>query len=61
MVPVVIRGTAEMMPKGTLKILKVGEAVVEFLPAVRPSDYASKEELMEVVRGEMQKALGNSK
>jgi 1-acyl-sn-glycerol-3-phosphate acyltransferase len=58
MVPVVIRGTAEMMPKGTLKFVKVGTAVVEFLPAVRPGDYASKEELMAAVRGEMEVALG---
>jgi len=57
MVPVVIRGTAEMMPKGTLKIVKVGTAVVEFLPVVRPGDFATKEELMGAVRGEMERAL----
>ena len=56
MVPMVIRGTAQMMRKGSLK-LSPGEAVVRFLPALRPADYASKEALMEAVRLEMQAAL----
>jgi 1-acyl-sn-glycerol-3-phosphate acyltransferase len=56
MVPVVLRGTQQMMPKGTLK-MKPGEAVVEFLPAIEPGDYASREELMEAVRGAMERAL----
>jgi hypothetical protein len=34
-----------------------GEAVVEFLPVLRPSAFATKEELMEAVRTEMQAAL----
>jgi 1-acyl-sn-glycerol-3-phosphate acyltransferase len=56
MVPVVIRGTAQMMPKGTLKV-KRGEAVVEFLPVVWPQDYATREDLMAAVRSRMEQAL----
>jgi 1-acyl-sn-glycerol-3-phosphate acyltransferase len=52
MIPVVIRGTREMMPKGTLKT-KPGTAVVRFLPAIEPSDYATREELMDAVRSAM--------
>jgi 1-acyl-sn-glycerol-3-phosphate acyltransferase len=55
-VPVVIRGTAGMMRKGSLKI-EPGEAVVRFLPFVRPEGFGSMEELMEAVRGAMQAAL----
>ena len=50
LVPVAITGTAGMMPKDTLKI-KSGEAVVRFLPVVEPGAFASREELMEAVRG----------
>jgi 1-acyl-sn-glycerol-3-phosphate acyltransferase len=56
-IPVVIRGTAKMMPRDTLKITP-GEAVVTFLPPVRPQDYASREELMQAVRDEMEAELG---
>jgi 1-acyl-sn-glycerol-3-phosphate acyltransferase len=56
MVPVVIRGTAEMMRRGSWKVYP-GVAVVEFLPLVRPGEFASKEELMEAVRGAMERAL----
>lgn len=55
-IPVVITGTERMMPKGTLKI-EPGEAVVRFLPAIRPQDYASREELMEAVRAAMEREL----
>jgi 1-acyl-sn-glycerol-3-phosphate acyltransferase len=58
MVPVVIRGTAEMMRRGSLKVYP-GMAVVEFLPVVRPGEYASKEELMEAVRGATERALSD--
>jgi 1-acyl-sn-glycerol-3-phosphate acyltransferase len=51
-VPVVIRGTAGMMRKGSLKVIP-GDAVVQFLPVVRPEAYASMEDLMEAVRGAM--------
>ena len=56
MVPVVIHGTRAMMPKGTLKTKK-GSATVEFLPAILPSEYDTREELMEAVRAAMEKAL----
>ena len=59
-IPVVIRGTERMMAKGTLKI-SPGEAVIRFLPAIRPQDYASREELMEAVRAAMETELERSR
>jgi 1-acyl-sn-glycerol-3-phosphate acyltransferase len=59
MVPIVIHGTRAMMPKGNLKLVP-GEATVEFLKAIRPGDYPSKEALMESVRTAMQQALGQA-
>ncbi len=56
MVPIVIQGTAQMMRKGSLKIYP-GEATVRFLPAIRPQNFDSREDLMEAVRQEMQTAL----
>jgi 1-acyl-sn-glycerol-3-phosphate acyltransferase len=56
MVPIVIQGTAQMMRKGSMKVFP-GEAVVRFLPALRPQNFSSREELMETVRLEMQAAL----
>jgi 1-acyl-sn-glycerol-3-phosphate acyltransferase len=56
MVPIVISGTAQMMRKGSLKIFP-GEAVVRFLPVLRPENFDSREDLMEAVRLEMQAAL----
>jgi 1-acyl-sn-glycerol-3-phosphate acyltransferase len=56
MVPIVISGTAQMMRKGSLKLYP-GEAVVRFLPTLRPANYDSKEQLMEAVRLQMQAAL----
>ncbi len=56
MVPMVIRGTAQMMRKGSLRVYP-GEAVVEFLPAIQPGSFATKEELMEAVRSQMEAAL----
>ncbi len=56
MVPVVIRGTAKMMRKGSLKIYP-GEAVVKFLAVIRPADYATREDLMEAVRNAMEQEL----
>jgi 1-acyl-sn-glycerol-3-phosphate acyltransferase len=55
-IPVVIRGTARMMPKGTLRITP-GEAVVRFLPAIRPQAFASREDLMQAVRTAMEVEL----
>lgn len=57
MVPVILHGTRQMMPKGTLKIKNPGEVVVEFLPAVWPKDYSSREELMAEVRARMERQL----
>ena len=60
MVPIVIRGTAAMMPRGGWKIdprAGAGEVVVQFLPLHRPKNYASKEDLMDAVRAAMQQAL----
>jgi 1-acyl-sn-glycerol-3-phosphate acyltransferase len=56
MVPVVIRGTAGMMRKGSLKIYP-GEAVVRFLPVVWPEHFEGREELMEAVRANMEIVL----
>ena len=56
MVPIVIRGTERMMSKGSLKVIP-GEVVVRFLPAMEPSDFATREELMSAVRGEMERVL----
>jgi 1-acyl-sn-glycerol-3-phosphate acyltransferase len=56
MVPIVITGTAQMMRKGSMKVYP-GEAVVRFLPALRPQNFDSREDLMEAVRLEMQAAL----
>ena len=55
-VPVVIHGTARMMERGSLKI-HPGEVVVEYLPARRPSDFTSRETLLNAVREDMQHAL----
>jgi 1-acyl-sn-glycerol-3-phosphate acyltransferase len=56
MVPIVITGTAQMMHKGSMKVYP-GEAVVRFLPALRPQNFASREDLMDAVRLEMQAVL----
>lgn len=62
LVPMVIRGTAAMMRKGSLKLYPRaanprGEVVVEFLPMFRPQSFETKEALMEAVRARMQAAL----
>lgn len=56
MVPIVIQGTAQMMRKGSLKIFP-GVATVRFLPPIHPQDFATREDLMDAVRLEMQTAL----
>ena len=57
MVPVIIRGTRQMMPKGKLTIKNPGEVIVEFLPVVWPKNYSSREELMDADRARMEAAL----
>jgi 1-acyl-sn-glycerol-3-phosphate acyltransferase len=56
MVPIIIKGTAQMMRKGSMKVFP-GEAVVRFLPPLHPQAFESREALMEAVRTEMQSAL----
>ncbi len=55
-VPIVLHGTARMMPRNTTKI-RSGTATVEFLPARMPADFASREDLMAAVRADMEGAL----
>ncbi len=62
MVPIVIRGTAAMMQKGSLKVRPKaanarGEVVVEFLEVLRPEAFATREALMAAVRERMEAAL----
>lgn len=54
--PIVIRGTRAMMPKGT-NALKPGTATVEFLPAMDPTRFATREEMMDAVRMAMEAKL----
>ena len=56
MVPIIIKGTAQMMRKGSMKVYP-GEAVVRFLLPLHPQAFESREALMEAVRAEMQSAL----
>ena len=55
-VPIVIRGTARMMRRGSLKIYP-GEVTVRFLPARRLVECGSREALMTAVRTDMERAL----
>ena len=59
MIPIIIQGTAQMMRKGSLKVLP-GVATVRFLPALRPQNFATREALMETVRQQMQSALAEA-
>lgn len=56
-VPVVLRGTDRLMRRGSFK-LQPGEVSVEFLPALFPAAFASREALMAAVRQRMEQALG---
>jgi 1-acyl-sn-glycerol-3-phosphate acyltransferase len=55
-VPIVISGTEKLMRKGSVAITP-GVVRVEFLEALRPADFASREELMDAVRERMIAAL----
>jgi len=62
MVPIIIRGTAAMMRKGSLKVYPKaantrGEVTVEFLEPLWPTEYADKDALMAAVRERMEAAL----
>lgn len=56
MVPVIVRGTTEIWPKGS-NTLRPGEAAIEFLEPLLPGDFASREDLMAAVRQRMEDAL----
>ncbi len=55
-VPVAISGTQHMMSKGSFAI-KPGLARVEFLQAIKPADFGTREELMAAVRSAVDAAL----
>jgi 1-acyl-sn-glycerol-3-phosphate acyltransferase len=55
-VPVAISGTQTMMRKGSSSITP-GTATVQFLRAIEPKDFASREELMAAVRAALAEAL----
>lgn len=55
-VPVVLTGTAAMMPKGTIRITP-GIASVRMLPAIDPANFANREALMDAVFTAMAAAL----
>ena len=55
-IPIVITGTEKMMPRNTLRITP-GEAYLKFLPAIRPQEAESREDLMERVRAAMEAEL----
>jgi 1-acyl-sn-glycerol-3-phosphate acyltransferase len=48
-VPVTIRGTEKLMPKGSLKV-RPGTVRIIFHPPLDPANYATREDLMEAVR-----------
>ena len=55
-VPVVLHGTARMLPRDSVKI-RPGRAVVQFLAPIRSEEYPSREALMNAVREAMEKAI----
>ena len=55
-VPIALSGTQTMMRKGSVAI-KPGLARIQMLPAIEPSEYATREELMAAVRSAIAEAL----
>ncbi len=55
-VPIVIHGTESMMRKGSMRVFP-GVAHVDFLPAIYPSDYQTREQLTQAVRDSIVTAL----
>lgn len=55
-VPVVLSGTQEMMRKGSWAI-KPDTAYVKLLPAIEPTEFQTREDLLRAVRGAMKEAL----
>jgi 1-acyl-sn-glycerol-3-phosphate acyltransferase len=58
-VPVSIEGTTRLLPKGSVS-LKSGTVTITFHAPIHPSAYASKEELMEAVRGAIASGLNSA-
>jgi len=55
-IPIAISGTQSMMRKGSFAVMP-GVARIEFLTAIEPKDYATREELMAAVRAAIDAAL----
>ena len=55
-IPIALSGTQTMMRKGSYAI-RPGVARIQLLPAIEPSDYATREELMRAVRNAIAEAL----
>src|SRR5271156_817891 len=55
-IPVAVSGTQTMMRKGSNAIIP-GLARIQLLPAIEPSDYATRDELMRAVRNAIAEAL----
>jgi 1-acyl-sn-glycerol-3-phosphate acyltransferase len=55
-IPIALSGTQSMMRKGSYAITP-GLARIQLLPAIEPSDYATREELMSAVRNAIAEAL----
>jgi len=55
-IPIALSGTQTMMHKGSVAIVP-GLARIQFLPAIEPSAYATREELISAVRNEIAEAL----
>jgi 1-acyl-sn-glycerol-3-phosphate acyltransferase len=55
-VPIAISGTQNLMSKGSFAVIP-GTAKVEFLKAIEPGDYGSRDELMAAVREALAEAL----
>src|SRR3984957_19515031 len=55
-IPIALSGTQTMMRKGSYAITP-GLARIQLLPAIEPSDYATREELMSAVRNAIAEAL----
>jgi 1-acyl-sn-glycerol-3-phosphate acyltransferase len=57
-VPVTVRGTAALMPKGSLRVRK-GVAQVEFHPALEAGKFGSRDELIAAVREGIESGLSD--
>jgi 1-acyl-sn-glycerol-3-phosphate acyltransferase len=55
-IPIALSGTQTMMQKGSYAI-RPGVARIQLLPAVEPSDYATRDELMQAVKDAIAGAL----